>query len=102
MFLSPDEVLGPVADERRIRGVRPPDSPGPRSCAAWRASAAGAVVHTSRLLSLGEDLPLAIVIVDSAERVRAFLPQLRELMTTGLATVEEVKVVHGTGGADGR
>lgn len=63
---------------------------------------AGAVVHTSRLLSLGEDLPLAIVIVDSAERVRAFLPQLRELMTTGLATVEEVKVVHGTGGADGR
>ncbi|MFD3453774.1 DUF190 domain-containing protein [Streptomyces sp. NPDC058691] len=61
---------------------------------------AGSVVHTSRLLSLCEDLPVMIVVVDSAERVRAFLPQLRELMTTGLATVEEVEVVHGTAGGD--
>ncbi|WP_319660285.1 DUF190 domain-containing protein [Streptomyces sp. MI02-7b] len=41
-----------------------------------------------------------IVVVDSAERVRALLPRLREVLTTGLATVEEVEVVHGTRGGD--
>jgi PII-like signaling protein len=37
------------------------------------------VVHTSRLLSMSEDLPVSVVIVDTEERVRAFLPQLDEL-----------------------
>ncbi|GAA2139404.1 DUF190 domain-containing protein [Kitasatospora kazusensis] len=37
-------------------------------------------VHTVRLLSLSGDLPVSVVIVDAAERVRAFLPQLDELV----------------------
>jgi len=36
-------------------------------------------IHTTRILSLSEDLPVAIVIVDDEDRVRAFLPQLDEL-----------------------
>lgn len=51
---------------------------------------AGSVVHTSRLLSLSEDLPLAVVIVDEPETVRAFLPQLDELITEGTATLDDV------------
>ncbi|MFJ8139745.1 DUF190 domain-containing protein [Streptomyces sp. NPDC096013] len=50
-------------------------------------------VHTSRLLSLSEDLPVAIVIVDTEERVRAFLPQLDELVTGGLVTLDDCEVV---------
>ncbi|GHD32844.1 DUF190 domain-containing protein [Streptomyces galbus] len=50
-------------------------------------------IHTSRLLSLAEDLPVAVVVVDTEERVRAFLPQLDELLTDGLVTVEECEVV---------
>jgi CrcB protein len=34
-------------------------------------------IHTSRLLSLSEDLPVAVVIVDTAERIAAFLPPRR-------------------------
>ena len=41
---------------------------------------ASSLIHTSRLLSMSEDLPVAIVIVDTEERVRAFLPQLDELV----------------------
>ncbi len=52
-------------------------------------------VHTSRILSLSEDLPVAIVIVDVAARVEAFLPELGELAPDALVTVDEVRVVQG-------
>ncbi|MEW2402441.1 DUF190 domain-containing protein [Streptomyces sp. NPDC046862] len=52
------------------------------------------IVHTSRLLSLSEDLPVAVVIVDTAERVRAFLPQLDELVTGGLVVLDECEVIR--------
>jgi PII-like signaling protein len=51
-------------------------------------------IHTSRLLSLSEDLPVAVVIVDTAERLRAFLPQLEDLVTDGLVLLEDVEVVQ--------
>jgi len=50
-------------------------------------------VHTSRILSLSGDLPCAVVIVDLDERVRAFLPQLDELVTEGLVMLDQVEVV---------
>jgi PII-like signaling protein len=50
-------------------------------------------VHTSRLLSLSEDLPVAVIIVDTAERIDAFLPQVEEVLGEGLAVLDEVDVV---------
>src|SRR5699024_10122521 len=38
-------------------------------------------IHTSRILSRSEDLPLVVVIVDAEEPVRVFLAQLDELIT---------------------
>ncbi|MEV5878396.1 DUF190 domain-containing protein [Streptomyces sp. NPDC052101] len=58
-------------------------------------------IHTSRLLSLSEDLPVAVVVVDTEERVRAFLPQLDELVGEGLVTLEECEVVRYVGRAGG-
>jgi len=49
-------------------------------------------IHTTRILSLSEDLPVAVVIVDAAEKVEAFLPQLDELVTEGLVVVDDVHV----------
>ncbi|MFJ8082330.1 DUF190 domain-containing protein [Streptomyces sp. NPDC096205] len=64
---------------------------------------ASALIHTSRLLSLSEDLPVAVVIVDTEERVRAFLPRLAELVEEGLVTLDEVEVVRfPQSGADGQ
>jgi PII-like signaling protein len=59
-------------------------------------------IHTTRLLSLSEDLPIAVVIVDDAERIAAFLPQLDELVTEGLVILDDVEVVRYTGRADER
>ncbi len=61
---------------------------------------ASSLIHTSRLLSLSEDLPVAIVIVDTEERVRAFLPQLDELVTEGLVTLDHCEVIRYTGRDD--
>jgi PII-like signaling protein len=57
------------------------------------------LVHTSRLLSLSDDLPVAIVIVDAADRIDAFLPQLDELVREGLVIIDDVSVVRYVGRA---
>jgi PII-like signaling protein len=58
---------------------------------------ASSLIHTSRLLSLSEDLPVAVVIVDTETRVREFLPQLDELVTEGLVTLDECEVIRYVG-----
>lgn len=61
---------------------------------------AASLIHTQRLLSLSEDLPVAVVIVDTEDRVRAFLPQVDELLVTGgLVTLEACEVITYRGPA---
>jgi PII-like signaling protein len=54
---------------------------------------AGSRIHTTRLLSLSQDLPVVIVIVDTEDKVNAFLPELEEVVAEGLVVVEPVHVV---------
>jgi uncharacterized protein len=54
-------------------------------------------IHTTRILSLSQDLPLAVVIVDSAERIEQFLPQLDELVSEGLVILDDVDVIRYVG-----
>jgi PII-like signaling protein len=54
-------------------------------------------VHTTRILSLSNDLPIVIVIVDAAERIDAFVPQLDELITEGLVILDDVEVIKYVG-----
>ena len=56
-------------------------------------------IHTNRLLSLSEDLPTAVIIVDSEERIRGFLPQLDELVHEGLVIIDPVEVIRYVGRA---
>jgi len=50
-------------------------------------------VHTAKILRLSEDLPLVIEIVDVPEKIQDFLPFLNTVVTEGLVTLEEVKVL---------
>ena len=61
---------------------------------------ASSLIHTTRILSLSEDLPVVIVIVDAEEQLRAFLPQLDELIGEGLVTLDQVEVVRYVGRAE--
>jgi len=52
---------------------------------------AGRLVHTSRILRLAEDLPVVVEIVDTPDRVEAFLPVLDDLVEEGLVVVEDAR-----------
>ncbi|MET9549922.1 DUF190 domain-containing protein [Streptomyces sp. NPDC006627] len=63
---------------------------------------ASSLIHTHRLLSLGEDLPVAVVIVDAEDKIRAFLPQLDELVAEGLVTLDDCEVIRYVGREEDR
>jgi PII-like signaling protein len=50
-------------------------------------------IHTARILRLSQDLPVVIEIVDRADRIEAFLPELDRMVPEGMVTLEEVRVV---------
>ena len=51
-------------------------------------------LHTAKILRLSMDLPLVIEIVDSEEKVNAFLPVVDQMMGGGLLTLEKVRVIE--------
>jgi PII-like signaling protein len=57
-------------------------------------------LHTAKILRLSMDLPLVIEIVDSEEKIRAFLPVLDQMLKGGLVTLENVKVIEYRAGAE--
>jgi len=51
-------------------------------------------LHTTKILRLSQDLPMVIEIVDSKEKIDAFLPVLDTMMSSGLITLEKVQVLQ--------
>jgi PII-like signaling protein len=51
-------------------------------------------LHTAKITRLSMDLPLVIEMVDSEEKINAFLPVLETMIGGGLVTLEKVKVLH--------
>ncbi len=51
-------------------------------------------IHTTKILRLSQDLPIVVEIVDSKDKIDAFLPVLDEMMGSGLVTLEKVQVLQ--------
>lgn len=51
-------------------------------------------LHTAKILRLSYDLPLVIEIVDTEEKIEAFLPTLDSVNASCLITLEKVTVVR--------
>ena len=51
-------------------------------------------LHSAKIMRLSEDLPMVVEIVDSKEKIDAFLPVLDKMMGSGLITVEKVQVLQ--------
>ena len=58
---------------------------------------ANSKIHTSKLLTLSEDLPLIIEIVDKLEKIESFVPVVNEIFEKanigGLVTIEKAEVI---------
>src|SRR5258705_8998798 len=52
------------------------------------------ILHTAKILRLSEDLPMVVEIVDSLEKVEAFVPTLNEMIKDGLVTIEPIRVIQ--------
>lgn len=50
-------------------------------------------LHTTKILRLSEDLPIVVEIVDSREKLNAFLPEIDTLVTEGMVTLQSVEVL---------
>jgi uncharacterized protein len=56
-------------------------------------------IHTAKILRLSEDLPIVIEIVDSEDKIKAFVAELDGMIGSGLVTLEKVQVLrYGTNG----
>jgi PII-like signaling protein len=51
-------------------------------------------IHTAKILRLSDDLPLVVEIVDTQQKIDAFLPVLDEMMEGGLVTIEKARVLR--------
>lgn len=50
-------------------------------------------LHTAKLLRLSEDLPMVVEIVDAPDKIEAFIPDLDNMVSEGLVTIEKVRVI---------
>jgi hypothetical protein len=49
-------------------------------------------LHTAKILRLSADLPIIIEIIDTDDKIEAFLPVIDDAISDGLATIERVEV----------
>jgi hypothetical protein len=51
-------------------------------------------LHTATILRLSEDLPVVVEIIDSEQKIAAFLPLLDEMVKGGLVSLSEVRILR--------
>jgi len=49
-------------------------------------------IHTAKILRLSTDLPIVVEVVDTREKIEAFLPTVDQAIEEGLATLEKVEI----------
>lgn len=51
-------------------------------------------LHTWRFLSLSNELPIVVVIIDAPDKLRAFLDTLDDVLVEGLVALDEVEAIQ--------
>ncbi len=59
-------------------------------------------LHTAKVLMLSEDLPMVVEIVDREDRIREFIPLIKEMNHEGLITLEKIQIVANNLGKGAR
>jgi PII-like signaling protein len=77
-----------IVEEARRRGLA-----GATVWKGFMGFGAHSRMHTAKILRLSEDLPIVIEIVDAADKIEAFLPDLDRMVGEGLVTLERAEVI---------
>lgn len=89
---SDDEYHGQPLYEAIVRLLRAEGLAGATVLRGIMGFGASSRLHHAHVLRLSEDLPTVIECVDRAEAIDAVLPQLDQMITEGLVTVERAEV----------
>lgn len=54
---------------------------------------AGGRVHTDHTFQIREDVPIIVECIDTEEKIQSILPELDEMIDSGLITLERVRVI---------
>lgn len=54
-------------------------------------------LHNASILRLSFDLPMVLEIVDTPEKIEAFLPELKKMVPNGLITTERAQIIRYQG-----
>ena len=74
--------------EARTRGLA-----GATVIKGFMGFGAHSLIHTAKLLELSQDLPIVIEIVDVADKIEAFVPEIEKMVGDGLITLERAEVL---------
>jgi len=98
IFIGENDKIGPVSVyEKEVVLAREKNLAGATVYKGIMGFGGTSVIHTSKVLTLSEDLPLVVEIVDTEEKIQYFLPYLDDLLEKsncgGLVTVEQANII---------
>lgn len=101
IFLGESDKLGSVTVYKKIvSSAREANLAGATVYKGIMGFGKNSIIHTSKILTISEDLPLVIEIVDDAENIDDFIPIVKNIFeqanSGGLITIEKAEIIHYT------
>lgn len=88
-----DRCEGRALYESIVRAAREQGLAGATAMRAIEGFGAGGRIHSVKVLHLSEDVPIVVEIIDTPERIAAFLPTLDKIVAEGIVTLEKIHVL---------
>src|SRR4051812_39280190 len=88
-----DRWEGRAVYETIVRAARDQGLAGATVLRAIEGFGAGGRIHSVKVLHLSEDVPIVVEIIDTPERIAAFLPTLDKIVAEGIVTLEKIHVL---------
>jgi PII-like signaling protein len=88
-----DRYEGRAVYETIIRAARDQGLAGATALRAIEGYGAGGRIHSVKVLHLSEDVPIVVEIIDTPERIAAFIPTLDKVVAEGIVTVEKIHIL---------
>jgi len=85
-----DRWEGRAVYEAIVRAAREQGLAGATALRAIEGFGAGGRIHSVKVLHLSEDVPIVVEIIDTPERIAAFIPTLDKIVAEGIVTVEKI------------
>jgi PII-like signaling protein len=85
-----DRWEGRAVYETIVREAREQGLAGATAFRAMEGYGAAGRIHSVKVLHLSEDVPIVVEIIDTPDRIAAFLPTLDKIVAEGIVTVEKI------------